>query len=305
MVKKILKWVGILLAGLVALFIIGLLSLYFITMDKLNKVYEIPPSGISVSSDPESIARGKHLVTVLGQCTGCHQEDFSGTVDDEGFMVGRVVTPNLTSGKGGVGSYYTDEDWARAIRHGVKPDGKPGIAMLAQAFNHLSDQDIADMIAYIKSAPPVDTEYPNTRLGPMGWLFLYQVPDIIPAQVIDHDAPRFEPEPGVTVEYGHYLTQYCHLCHGPDLSGGTEGPGTGPNLTPGGELGSWTEADFVQTLRTGVTPTGKNLDPEMMPWKQVGQMTDDELKAIWLYLQSLPAIKTTPFPTHAPSTSSD
>ncbi len=85
MIKKILKWVGILLAGLVALFIIGLFSLYFITMDKLNKVYEIPPSGISVSSDPESIARGKHLVTVMGMCTGCHQEDFSGTVDDEGY----------------------------------------------------------------------------------------------------------------------------------------------------------------------------------------------------------------------------
>jgi mono/diheme cytochrome c family protein len=139
----------------------------------------------------------------------------------------------------------------------------------------------------------------------MGWLFLFQVPDIIPAQVIDHDAPRFEAEPGVTVEYGHYLTQYCHLCHGPDLAGGIMGPGAGPNLTPGGEMGGWTEADFIQTLRTGITPTDKKLDPEMMPWKEVGQMTDDELKAIWLYLQSLPAIKTTPFPTHAPSSSSD
>ncbi len=177
--------------------------------------------------------------------------------------------------------------------------------MLAQAFSHLSDDDVADMIAYIKSVPPVDKEYPPTRLGPMGWLFLFQVPDIIPAQVIDHTAPRKEPLPGVTAEYGEYLTQYCHLCHGPDLAGGTEGPGAGVNLTPGGELGTWTEADFMNALRTGVTPTGRTLDPEMMPWKEVGQMTDDEIKAIWLYLQSLPAIKTTPFPTQAASSSSD
>ena len=180
MLKKILKWVGILLAGLVALMIIGVISLYLITMDKLNKVYEIPPSGITVSSNPENIARGKHLVTVLGQCTGCHQEDLSGTVDDEGILVARLVTPNLTSGKGGVGSYYTDEDWACAIRHGVKPDGKPGIAMLAQGFNHLSDEDVADMIAYIKSVPPVDKEYPRTRLGPMGWFLSPSIPTLFP-----------------------------------------------------------------------------------------------------------------------------
>ncbi len=305
MFKKILKWIGILLAGLVALFLVALFSLYFITMDKLNKVYEIPPSGITVPSDAESIARGEHLVTVLGQCTGCHGEDFSGKVDDQGIMVIRLVTPNLTSGNGGVGSYYTDEDWVRAIRHGVKPNGKPGIAMVAQLYTSISDRDIADMIAYLKSVPPVDTVYPHTRLGPMAWFFIHQIPDIIPAQIIDHDAPRHESEPGVTIQYGQYLTAYCHLCHGPDLAGGTGGPGSGVNLTPAGELGSWTEDDFIHTLRTGETPSGKILDPEMMPWKEVGQMTDDELKAIWLYLQSLPAIKTTPIPTRPPSSSSD
>jgi mono/diheme cytochrome c family protein len=304
MFRKILKWVGILLAGLVALLIIGLISLYFITMDKLNKVYEIPPSGITVSSDAESIARGKHLVIVLGQCTGCHQENLAGTVDDQGFMVARLVTPNLTSGKGGVGSHYTDEDWVRAIRHGVKPDGKPGIAMFSQGFYNFSDTDVADIVAYVKSVPPVDKEYPRTRLGPMAWLFLLQAPDLLPAQIIDHNAPRNAPEPGVTAQYGEYLTIFCHLCHGPDLSGGIE-PGSGPNLTPGGELGGWSEADFITALRSGVTPSGKNLDPDMMPWKQVGQMTDDELKAIWLYLQSLPTIKTTPVPTLAPTTSSN
>ena len=62
-----------------------------------------------------------------------------------------------------------------------------------------------------------------------------------------------------------------------------------PNLTPGGELGFWSEEDFIATLRTGVTPGGKQLRSEM-PWKYFGQMTDEELKAVWMYLRSLPAL---------------
>ena len=62
-----------------------------------------------------------------------------------------------------------------------------------------------------------------------------------------------------------------------------------PNLTQGGELIAWTEADFMNTLRTGVTPYGHQLS-DNMPWKDFGKMTDDELQAIWLYLQSLPKL---------------
>jgi len=63
-----------------------------------------------------------------------------------------------------------------------------------------------------------------------------------------------------------------------------------PNLTMGGEMHAWSEADFITTLRTGVTPGGKQLK-DVMPWKYFGQMTHDELKAVWLYLQSLPALE--------------
>ena len=61
------------------------------------------------------------------------------------------------------------------------------------------------------------------------------------------------------------------------------------NLTPGGELQGWTEEMFINTLRTGVTPSGHQLDNQYMPWKQSSQMTDDELKAVFLFLRSLPA----------------
>ncbi len=67
---------------------------------------------------------------------------------------------------------------------------------------------------------------------------------------------------------------------------------TAANLTPGGELANWSEKAFIDTLRNGFTPSGKQLDPQYMPWTTFGQMTDDELKAMWLYLQSLPAKET-------------
>ncbi len=67
----------------------------------------------------------------------------------------------------------------------------------------------------------------------------------------------------------------------------------GPNLTPGNELATWKDADFVKTLRTGVTLSNHHLS-EVMPWKACGtKLTDDELKAIFLYLQSLPELATT------------
>jgi hypothetical protein len=85
----------------------------------------------------------------------------------------------------------------------------------------------------------------------------------------------------------------CRACHGEQLNGQIvreEGEYLAPNLTPGGELSSWSEEEFIRTLRTGVTPTGHKL-LEVMRWKYFRYMTDDELKAVWLYLQSLPALE--------------
>lgn len=69
-----------------------------------------------------------------------------------------------------------------------------------------------------------------------------------------------------------------------------EREGLVPNLTPGSEVAFWSEEEFIATLRTGITPGGHQLN-DFMPWKYFGQMTDDELRAVWLYLQSLPALE--------------
>jgi hypothetical protein len=62
-------------------------------------------------------------------------------------------------------------------------------------------------------------------------------------------------------------------------------------LTPAGNLPKWSEADFVKAIRNGVTPDGRTLDPEQMPWPAYGRMTDADLGAIFKYLQSLPPVQ--------------
>ena len=141
------------------------------------------------------------------------------------------------------------------------------------------------MIAYLRSLPPVDNVLPEISVGPLGRVFYFLGFPPLGAEHIDHEGPRPEPPiPGPTAAYGQYLSRVCTACHGDKLTGNF-----GPDLTSGGNLGSWAEDDFIRTLRTGITPDGRVLNPDDMPWARVGQATDDELKAMWLFLRSLPA----------------
>ena len=283
--------IGVSVLAFVALYIIGTVK-----WNNLHGKYDVSVETIKIPTDEASVARGEHIAT-LNLCRMCHTEALSGqAVSVPGLLTFGI--PNLTSGVGGVGATNKDEDWVRAIRHGVGHDDRGLVMMPVRTFYYLSDDDLGALIAYLKNLPPVDNELPATDLGPLGrvMLALGQLPpDIIPnVTMIDHDAPRpVAPEPGVTVEYGEYLARTCALCHSPNFNGQTvqiDGPPVlTPNLTAGGEVAFWSEEDFIATLRMGVTPGGKQLRSEM-PWKYLGQMTDDELKAVWLYLQSLPAL---------------
>jgi cytochrome c553 len=298
--KRILKLIGKIIAGLVGLIVLAFAVLYIIGTVKWNlirgKDYEIPVDKIAVSADQASIARGEHIAAIR-MCQYCHTENLSGQSDSVPGLV-TFAFPNLTPGAGGVGAANTDEDWVRAIRHGVGHDGRGLILMPSRIWYYLSDEDLADLIAYLKSLPPVDNKLPKTELGPLGRVMMTlgqlppdaTAPDVL---VIDHDGPRpFAPRPGATVEYGRYLANTCTLCHEANFNGGTirtDAEYLAPNLTPGGELHYWSEEDFMKTLRTGVTPGGKQLK-SAMPWRYFGQMTDDEMRAVWMYLQSLPAL---------------
>jgi mono/diheme cytochrome c family protein len=117
------------------------------------------------------------------------------------------------------------------------------------------------------------------------------------ADIVSHQNNITAPEPGITVEYGEYVLHIsaCQDCHGVELAGGPfpdpSVPITVPNLTPGGNLAGWTETGFIQTIRTRITPDGRGLNSNLMPFEDINNLTDDELRAIFLYLQSLPALE--------------
>ena len=294
--KKVLKWIGIVLGSLIGLILLAGIVLYFVGNARLNKTYDFPPSNITLPTDAASIEVGKHRAEIL--CEGCHGKDLGGV---NGWFdappIGNIDSANLTSGEGGVGGAFSTEDYVRAIRHGIDREGKPIFMVAAVSTAHLSDEDLGAIIAYIKTVPPVDHKVTERHFTPLAKILLAAgVLDKLPAETVSHDVHVAAPPKGVTPEYGEYLvnTNDCHLCHGPQLNGDDFPDPTikkiSPNLTPGGELGFWKEEDFINALRTGKTPGGHELDPEFMPWKNYALFTDDELKAIWAYLQSLPKL---------------
>jgi mono/diheme cytochrome c family protein len=291
--RRILKWFGIGFAGLIGVLIVVATALYVLAGPKINETYDITVASVTVPTDAASVERGRHQVESLLLCADCHGEDLSGEVDADPLF-GVFAPRNLTPGVGGLDDSFTDADYVRAIRHGVGKDGKAIVLMPSEIYTDMSDADLGSLIAYLKALPPVDNEQPRSTLRVLGRIFAaFDTDSFFAARVIDHDAARpAEPEPGATREYGAYLTFMCSACHGENLSGGEvlgfePGAPLAPNLTPGGELGSWTEEEFFTTIRTGQTPAGRNLENDFMPWVNFRKMTDEELRAIWLYLESL------------------
>ena len=292
---KWLRRLGIGVLGLVLLLAAGGGGIYGVTSRAFTRQYDIQPENVAIPSDTAAIARGRHLATAVGKCVDCHDQGLKGKVMIDDPVFGRLVTSNLTTGKGGVLGKYTNEQLVRAIRHGVKADGTAAIVMPSQEYYYFNDQDLGALIAYIRSLPPVDNELPphDIKFLPRALYVAKQI-DLLSAEVIEHNKrPPFVPA-GVTREYGEYMAQTggCFGCHGPGLSGGKM-PGAPPdfppatNITPTG-IGNWTEAQFIQAMRTGMRPNGTPIDP-FMPWSYVGQLSDDELKALWLFLRAVPA----------------
>ncbi len=286
-VPRALKYLLILIASLVALLVLAATFVNRSVEARLKKTYDVPVEPIEVPSDPAAIERGRHLVSTILFCQECHGEDLAGKTQFNDPLSGTVSAKNLTAGAGGIGGEFSDSDWVRAIRHGVNQEGRPLITMPSNSFYYIGDADLGALIAYLKSLPPVDNELPKRDLGLFYQLTILSNSSLIPAEVIDHQAPRPPtPEPGVNAQYGKYLTTACTICHGADLTG-RSAAGAGLDLTGAGDLAEWNEADFIRAVRTGVRPRGADLNPSLMPWKRVGKLTDEELRAIWLYLQTL------------------
>lgn len=166
--------------------------------------------------------------------------------------------------------------------------------MPAHETTKITDKDLADIIAFCKSQSPKDYEVvKEQQVGPMlKMMAVFAGVELIPAELIDHNIkPIAEKTPEATAAYGQYLTTNCAACHRPNFQGGPPlAPGYPPvpNITSTGRVGRWSEAEFIRTLRTGITPDGHQMDNDKMPWQRTREFTDIELKATRAFLLSLP-----------------
>lgn len=294
--RKLLRIVGKVLVGLVAVILVVIVTGFVVGGVKLNKTYDVSATTLVVPTDSASIARGLVMATLSG-CTGCHTSNLAGQVMADDPLFGRIVALNLTRGKGGVGATLTDADWERAVRHGVRRDGTPLFIMPSEEFNQMRDEELGRLIAYVKSVPPVDNVAPSVRVGPIARVAIMFGAPLLAATDIDHTSQRVvAPAPAATIEYGKYIGGACRFCHGETLQGAKVGgePGAPPSppIGPTGNPPKWTDEQFIQTMRTGVTPAGWKLRNQYMPWQMIGQLSDDELRGILMYLKSVPATPT-------------
>src|SRR5512140_2834788 len=125
---KFLRLLGQVFLLLVALVVAFLAYSYVSSNSKIGHRYTVAAEAVAVPTDSASLAEGDRLSNVYG-CRGCHGDNLGGKILVNNGAFGRFVSPNLTAGTGGVGAGFNDADWVRAVRHGVKPDGRPVLIM--------------------------------------------------------------------------------------------------------------------------------------------------------------------------------
>jgi len=238
-----------------------------------------------------ALERGKHYMASRAACMECHGEDFGGKVVVENPVMGSWIAPNITAK--GKTKDYKPVDWVRLIRHCIKPDGRPA-TMPCQDFTWFSDQEISDIVAYIKSRPAVDRQMPDSTLGPVLAMLIATGKIPLGAEELDHKTPRekLPPRIAATVELGKHLGATCSGCHGAGFAGG-EIVGGDPawpharNLTfHETGLAKWSLDDFKKALREGIRPDGTKID-KVMPTPYTSQLKDAEIEALYMFLQTV------------------
>ena len=291
--RTVLKWLGYALGSVVALVlvIVGWSTLKYDREIASRKSY--PPVHLSRPASTGNVAHGKHLVRVRLECVECHGTDLSGNTVVEDPMAGSIHGRNITPFKL---KAWTDDEIATVLRHGISRDGHPLIIMPADDYQHMSESDLIDVIAYVRSVPAVNKADVPSRAGPLLRFFwaIGKAPFLVPSGHIDH-AKAFDPAvpEKPTKEFGRYIVHnLCAGCHRNDLRGGPMN-GAPPdwvaaaNITQDA-LGTWSEADFIRTLKTGVNPSGSKLRlPMSMNIKYTAQWSDTEYKAVWAFLKTV------------------
>lgn len=275
---------------------------------------ERPLTTRKFESTPARLARGEYLVLHVTDCMGCHSEhDWTahdapvlpntlGAGQDMNMLKGfpgKVYAPNITPDpETGAGS-WSDDQLARAIREGVGHDGRALFPFMPyQDFRALSDEDLASIIVYIRSLPPVQKQRPATQL-------IFPVKYLIRSAPQPLDAPVPDPDLSTPEKRGKYLVTIagCTDCHTPQDAHGQPLPGMdfagglildGPwgrvasaNITP--DASGIDESMFMQAILTGYV-NGRKLS-QIMPWHAFRNMTEDDITAMYAYLKTLKPIR--------------
>lgn len=306
--RRVLKFMLIVLAVLAMIPVAGIAGLrVFFPKSK-------PAAEVRIDPTPERIERGRYLSQAVLGCFGCHaQRDWgrmgapviAGTEGSAGLCIkpehgapGTICSANITPHPtAGIGS-WTDGEIIRAIREGVSREGRPLFPMMPyQSFRSLSDEDVAAVVAYLRSLPPSPATSPPTEL-----MFPVNLAIRLGPTPVDGVVPSPEAKEGVA--YGRYLATVanCEGCHSnePEKPFGGGFPFGGPwgkvvsaNITPDDEtgIGRLDKAAFIARFKVHASlDTSIPVPPQansIMPWLQFAQMTEGDLGAIYDYLRTV------------------
>jgi mono/diheme cytochrome c family protein len=305
MLRRILKWAGRVVLGLLVL--VGLAVLFA----SLKRADASEPLKEKVEPTPARLARGDYLFHHVAGCANCHSGHMTDqvgwpldpTADGAGFcmpaQLGGGCSPNITPGKGGI-SEWTDGELLVALREGVARDGSVLFGMPStEQFRTLSDEDARAVVAYVRSLRPVQHEVEREGAPfPLNLILKFQTEPL--------KSPVPPVTPGESAVYGRYLIAVagCAQCHagpkGEPFAGGQEfmGPSgleRAANLTPDPTtgIGAISKAQFIAIFRANaelIRHGGAKVDHVVMPWSSFGGMTDSDLGAIYLALREVPAV---------------
>jgi cytochrome c553 len=265
-------------------------SIWAVTEIRLARVHSAPDMDAQTDASQADLERGRRLVEGVGLCTFCHGHDLAGKIVVDDPWLGRLYAPNLTRGIGGAAGLRSDAELARAIRWGVGTQGQSLLLMPSEHLQVLNDQDLAAITGYLRSVPAVDASTPERRMGPITRLALVLglSPELFSAERSLAARVASTPENS----NGAYLASVgsCRVCHGDELRGGLHplalpDEPEPPDISGHGAITEWSEEQFRVAMRSGLTPAGRNLDPQYMPWPQFAELADDELNSLFAYLR--------------------